>query len=480
MKRTNEFIPLQAPECKNCPLLGLVKEMQRTIRRLEAEVIELRARLGMNSTNSSKPPSSDGLAKPAPKSLRQKSGRKPGGQDGHKGFGFSLPKDIVRREVPCVPEMCAKCALRDECIKKQKIVDRRYVVDLKMFTELTEFQRYEVVCPYSKRNGIGAFPAEVSGTKQYGEGLKSMAVLLYHYGAVSFNRVHEILSSLSKLPLSVGWVHSTLKNLCESTPLSNCVDRIRLNLLKEKIVFVDETGIRTDGRNAWLHNASTDSFTYQTVSPKRGAEGMEAGGFLPLYKGMLVHDCWSSYWRFAVAGHVLCCAHLLRELRGIFEGYGQQWAHEMFLFFSKLNRLRNNAISKGQQRFYRTTVMKIRQRYENLLEKAWDENPDPPPGEGKGKGRKKCEALIRRLEEHEGEYLRCLDSFDFPFTNNRAETDLRNCKVQVKVRTSYRTMQGAENFAMLNSFLSTARKHCQNMLGAIVLALRGCPEVAIW
>ncbi len=487
MSTTEDFVPMESPLCQNCQLLGIVQQLRKeldiereTRKRLEAEVADLKARLGMNSRNSSKPPSSDGLAKPSPKSLRGKSGRKPGGQTGHQGHGCFLPKDAERKEVACIPEMCRTCPNHEACIRNQKIVERRYVIDVKMSTELTEYRQYEMLCPYTREKAVGEFPDGVTATKQYGKGLQAFAILLYHYGAVSFVRTHDILASLTKLRISTGWIHATLRSFCESPPLTSCMERIRQKLLASPIIHADATGMRTEGRNAWLHNVSTDECTLQTASFKRGLEGMTAGGVLGEYRGYVVHDCWRPYWRLDVKGHILCCVHLMRELRGIFEGYGQPWALRMFLLFSNLNRQRNKAISKGQQRFYRSTIETFRQGYDAYLEDAWLENPQPDDGIGKSRGQKKCEALIRRMEAHKDEFLCSLESFTFPFTNNRAETDLRMCKVVINVRTSYRSMRGLRNFTVLNSFLSTLRKHGGNMLDGLMLALAGHPTKAIW
>lgn len=487
MENTENFVPLQSPHCLKCPLVEIVQQLrqeleaERTARKkLEDEVKDLKARLGMNSRNSSKPPSSDGLAKPSPKSLRSKSGKKPGGQSGHQGHGCFLPKEAVRKEVACIPSHCRQCPEREACIKTQRIANRRYVIDMKVATEVTEYRQYEMLCPYTKEKALGDFPDGVTATKQYGKGLRAFAILLYHYGAVSFARTHEILSSLSRLPLSTGWIHAILRNFSESTPLVACIDRIRQNILASPIIHADATGMRAAGKNAWLHNVSTDEYTLQTASPKRGMEGMTAGGVLGQYQGYIVHDCWRPYWRLDVKGHILCCVHLMRELRGIFEGYGQRWALNMFLLFSNLNRQRNKAIDKGQQRFYRSTIETFRQGYDSYLEDAWSENPQPTDGTPKGKGQRKCEALIRRMTAHKEEYLCTLESFALPFTNNRAETDLRMCKVQMNVRTGYRSMRGLENFAAVNSFLGTLRKHAGNMLDGLLLALAGQPEKAIW
>ena len=479
-------IPQLTPACSSCPLLKLVVQLQKELeleraarKRLEAEVADLRARLGLNSSNSSKPPSSDGLAKPAPKSLRGRSGKKPGGQKGHKGHGFSLPEGAMHDVIECVPDACQNCDHRLFCIKAGRVRDTRNVIDIRIVTEVHEYRQYELTCPLTGTVVTGAFPMGVGGTKQYGESIRALAILLHHHGVVSFNRTHEILSSLIGSPVSTGWLHASLKKFSTSETLKKCIEKIHADIRQESIVYADETGLRVGGKTAWLHNVSTLNSTLQYVSMSRGREGMLEGGILEGFPGRVVHDFWRPYMRLTVGGHILCGAHLLRELLGIFELCKQEWAIWMFSLFSLMCRKRDKAIKKGQSCFSKSTRDGFREAFQECIEEAKSENPDPPPGEAKSKGQKKCEALIRRLEEHGERYLGFADSFDVPFTNNQAERDLRMAKVQIKVRCCYRTIEGAIDFSVVSSFLSTAKKRGMDILTAIILALKGQAELAI-
>ena len=451
----------------------LFRSMCSAIRALEQRLDKVEASLHQDSSNSSKPPSSDGYAKPAPSSLRKKSGRKPGAQKGHRGMGYSLPKD-PDEVIACMPGNCQGCPFHDRCQSTARISQRRYVSDIEVKVRVTEFDQMEVFCPFHRETFFGAFPQGVTGPVQYGQNLSAIASLLFLHGVVSYERIHDILKSLTDLPLSRGWVFGKVKALAKSADLSETLEKIRSLLLKTKVVNVDETGLRVNGRLAWCHSVSNSRYTYQTISPKRGFVGMTAGGFLNVYPGIIVHDFFRSYWKFTqLAGHGTCGTHLMREMKGIGETWeNQEWSIEMLALFSSMNDFRNKAIENDQRRFYQPTIDMFTPQYNEILLKAREENPIPTE-QVPVPGRKKSMPLITRLAEHQDEVLLFLNDFDIPFTNNQAERDIRPVKVRMKVSGCFRKWEGSEDYLRLRSYVSTAVKHGVGTFKAICLALSG-------
>ena len=309
---------------ENAALRQRVSQLEEQVKRLEKQVRELLAKLAMNSSNSSKPPSSDGLKKPAPKSLREKTGRKVGGQHGHKGAGFPLP-DKVNSVVPCLPEVCKRCANADFCqLQPQRVVETRSVVDVQIDVKRIDYEQVERSCPLMKETIQGVFPPWVRSGKQYGPGLLSLVMALTTDGAVSIDRTHTLFKAITGLSISTGTIATLIKNF--SKDIQPVWEKIRDALLREDVVNCDETGLRVAGKLHLAHNVSTDKYTLQAVDEKRGEKAMRRIGFLPRYTGIIVHDGLSSYWQFHVE-HGLCNAHILRELKWIQENYPEQrWA----------------------------------------------------------------------------------------------------------------------------------------------------------
>jgi len=451
----------------------LFRSMCSAIRALEQRLDKVEASLHQDSSNSSKPPSSDGYTKPAPRNLRGKSDKKPGAQKGHKGMGYSLPK-TPDKVIACMPSNCQGCPFHDQCQSTARVGQRRYVTDVEVQVQVTEFDQMEVSCPFHQETFWGSFPEGVTGPVQYGNKLSALASLLFLHGVVSYERIHDILKSLTDLPLSRGWVFDKIKKLANSADLSETLEKIRSLLLKAKVINADETGLRVNGKLAWCHSASNSRYTYQTISPKRGSAGMIAGGFLNEYRGIIVHDFFRSYWKFTqLSGHGTCGVHLMREMKGIGETWeNQKWSIEMFALFSNMNDFRNQAIENGQRRFYQPTIDMFTSQYNEILLKAREENPIPTEQEPVP-GRKKSMPLITRLDKHQDEVLLFLKDFDVPFTNNQAERDIRSVKVRMKVSGCFRKWEGSEGYLRLRSYVSTAGKHGVGAFKAICLALSG-------
>jgi transposase len=259
---------------------------------------ELECRVRMDSSNSSKPPSSDGYRKPSPRSRRVKSGLKRGGQPGHRGYNMPIPH-APDEVILHYPAKCQGCPRLEECSGTRLSCNgSRYVVDVVMATKVTEHRVLGAEdCPLDDSEGAvtGRFPDSVPAYVQYGDSVAAFGGLLSTYGAVSDMRISHLMRSMFGITLSAGTVPS-LVSRCASKA-APALAAIKQRLVGSEVCHFDETGARTEGRLFWVHSSSNSEYTYQTISEKRGQTGMEENGVLPGFKGTAIHDCWAPYWR---------------------------------------------------------------------------------------------------------------------------------------------------------------------------------------
>lgn len=456
-------------------LRAIIQEQALVIERLQAENAELKRRLNQNSRNSSKPPSSDGPAKPTISSLRKKSGRKPGGQKGHTGHGFSLTEPVTDF-VFHKPSQCAGCPLNGKCVSSGKS-PVRYVVDVEIRPKVTCHQSEEYACPLLAGKVIsGEFPDGINSSMQYGDGVRALAIALNSFGMMSADRTHKILTGILGLPISPGTISSMVSQFGSS--INDTVQEIKTALLASPVVNCDETGTRVAGSTCWLHSACDSRYTYLSLQKKRGREGMEKAGFLPFYEGTIVHDCWGPYWSFPDVEHGLCCAHLLRELQGIIDAYpNAKWAKSMQNLLLKMNQIQKDAIADGMTALEENQVANLKRRYSIILGKARRNHAVSGARQGK-KG--KPLALIARMIKHKDEVCRFLKDFLTPFTNNLAEQSIRMMKVKTKVSGCFRTFAGGEVFSIIMSYLQTAQKKKIPAYTAVRNALAGKAHATIF
>jgi transposase len=463
----------------NDSLNDMVSGLNKTIDELNKRIKELTEQLGMNSGNSSKPPSSDGFNKPAPKSLKKPSGKKQGGQPGHSGSYLDItaePDEIITH----VPPACRRCQNHDVCVSGACVSETRKVVDAVVTVKVTAHQVLVMDCPLNGVSQKGEFPEDVKAPVQYGENLQALTVALNTVGAVSVNRTHEILSGVFGIPISAG----TIVNMVDrcAAGLTGIIELIRQNVASGKVGHFDETGTSVDGKKHWVHSASNLLFTHLTISASRGQIGMDAGGVLPWFSGSGVHDCWSPYWKYSMIIHALCCAHLLRELVAAEERHpNQKWATEFIKLLLDMKKAKEEAIETGKNELSEAVLLEFRLRYDKVIKLAYEENPYPEEDENaeKKRGRKKVGktlALIERLDTYRASV--CLFTIDFavPFDNNLAERDIRMIKTKSKVSGCFRSLVGAENYLKIMSYVGTAKKHGKSAYEAIKQAFAGNSE----
>ena len=449
------------------------RELLETIEVLQKTIQELMEKLGMSSKNSSKPPSTDGFNKPSPKSLRTPSGKKPGGQSGHSGSHFDVtrdPDEIILH----APTACQGCPSYNSCVSRAFIGETRKVIDAIVTVNYTAHQSLILDCPLHGGQRKGEFPDDIKAPVQYGENLQALVVALNTIGAVSVNRTHEILSSVFSIPLSTGTV-SNMVGRCADW-ITDTVESIREKMVASKLGHFDETGTRVDGKTIWVHSASNSDYTYLTVSEKRGKDGMEEGGVLPHFTGKAVHDCWGPYWKFIFIIHAICCAHILRELIGVVDNHPEQtWATAFIELLLDMKEAKEAAIGIGRERLSEECLSFYEDVYDQIIAKAYDENPLLEI-KGKKRGRKKkgkVRSLIERLDILKASVCLFARDFEVPFDNNLAERDLRMVKTKTKVSGCFRSMDGARDYLKIMSYIGTAKKQMNSPYEAIRQAILG-------
>jgi len=444
-----------------------IAELREALAGLEAQVEALAAQAKTNSRNSSKPPSSDGLAKPAPKSLRKKSGRKPGRPKGQPGATMQL-SDHPDKTVKHRPKRCSCCG---KSLKRAPVTEteRRQVTDIPpVKAVVTEHQMLTVKCGCGCETKAQA-PDGVTAPVQYGPRIMSTGIYLWHGQFLSRDRACQALSEMFGCAPSPGALAAAARKTAGL--ISPALQAITAHLVKAEVAHFDETGFRTAGRLAWVHSASAGKFTLFTVHAKRGKDGMKAAGVLPSFAGIAVHDAWAPYDTFdGVAGHALCGAHVLRELVAVTEtgtDLDKTWAQQAIDALLALDQAAEAARAAGQDAIDPETRKKHEDWYRQAAATGIALNADRD-----GKLQQKRHALATRMQSREDDYLRFARDLRIPFTNNAAEQAIRMSKLRIKISGCMRSMTGAEEFCALRSYLATAARHGISV--AVQQALEAC------
>jgi len=425
-------------------------------------------RLGINSKNSSKPPSADPNRTKTP---RPSSGRKPGGQPGHTGAMLQPVTDPDEINIILVDRATLPPGQYQDAG-----YESRQVIDLDISKFVTEWQAQVLVDSQGKRH-VAPFPEGVTRPVQYGIGVKVNSVYMSQYQLIPYNRIEDHFQDQLQVPVSGGSICNFNKEAYGL--LEQFESWVKNRLSWSRLLHADETGINVGGARIWLHNASNEKYTHYFPHLKRGGEAIDEIGVLPQFQGILCHDHWKPYFNYGV-DHALCNAHHLRELERAFEQDGQKWAEQMASLLKEISTATNEA---GGRLEIRASEL-YRKRYRELLLEA--EIECPPPNEAERKGRRgkvprsKSRNLLERLRDFENDVLRFMDDKDVPFSNNQAENDLRMTKVQQKISGCFRSMEGAKMFCRIRSYLSTCRKHGISASQALRLLFEGkCPPFMI-
>jgi transposase len=469
--------------CSKDPQAAALKivTLEERLHRLEQQVEKLTLQKAKNSKNSSKPPSTDGFKKPKPKSLRKKTGRKPGGQKGHKGSTLKSADTPDVIENHCVTQCeCCKKPLEDQVADE---IIKRQVFDIpRSPIFVTEHRSEEKTCSCGHPNKAG-FPEGVNAPVQYGELIQAVAVYLNVYQMIPYKRTCEVLSDLLGCEMSEGTLHNLLKKHNER--VQDPLESIRENIRKSNVAHFDETGFQVGSTRWWLHVASTQTATYYQAHPKRGCDAMNAIDILPRLEGRAIHDHWKPYYTY-LCKHGLCNAHHLRELVFVHEEHKQPWAEEMIGCLMEI-KIETDRQREHSDQLPPDRIREFEELYQRVLEKGYAENPLPPlaPGAKKKRGRRaksKPRNLLERLDGHREEALAFMYDLNVPFDNNLGERDIRMTKVKQKISGTCRSEKGAEIFCNVRSYISTAQKNSIRVFDAVLQAVEGnafTPECSV-
>lgn len=468
---------LQGEPAVHALLEGWMKEVIAFTQSVEARVQALEDQIAKNSSNSGKPPSSDGFNRPAPKSMRKRSHKKSGGQAGHVGYSLKAVESPDHVSVHRVEE-CAHCHVSLKKVKASRYEKRQVFEVPRVKIEVTEHQAEIKGCPHCGTENRAEFPEGVTQPVQYGHEIKAQMVYFNQYQMLPLERTAEVFETLYGQPISEGTIVEATQAI--SRQITEVNNAIRQHLTEqEEVVHFDETGARAEGKLYWLHSASTEKLTCYAMHPKRGSLAMDAIGILPNMRGRAIHDDWRSYFKYSIQ-HGLCNAHHLRRLKFLEERYPQKWVQPMADLLVEIKEAVEKAKAASRTCLSRKKLVEFESEYDRRVKQGLRINGPPkrPEGQPIKRGRiqqSPAKNLLDEFKLHKEFVLAYMYDFKVPFDNNQAERDIRMMKVKQKISGCFRSMRGAEIFCQIRSYISTARKNEQQVLDVLRLAFEGTP-----
>ena len=457
-----EFEQLSATDQMSAETRALFKALLMLFEVLMAIFMEKTT--GKDSRNSSLPPSQT--------SKDETAATRPGGKS--KGVRQNDARSRHSRTVTTTAmaavDACGNCGA-DLSNTPSQSRQRRTRIDI-LFEKVVHHVDAEVKdCPRCQQRTTGRFPADMHGPLQYGNGLKAYMMNLLIAQMVPLDRVLKSVKTLIDVTISPATILKFVLRL--HTALERWEASAIEELLRMPALNADETALRVDRKNHWIHVYSGGEVTVKRLHRKRGCAAIDDIGIIPRYGGVVVHDCWASYLSYDHCGHALCGSHLLRELQFVVDSNQYPWARNMKrLLKETCARVSASDDKQLTEQEYRN----LRKRYRNILTRGGKELP-PIPARTKGKrgriAKSDAHNLWERLKKHEQAVLLFAKESVVPFTNNRAERDLRMSKVKQKVSGCFRTEQYAQAYCRISSYLQTMRNCGYNPLVAIQIALSG-------
>lgn len=449
----------------------LIHQLTNQVQQLTSRVQELEAQIAKNSSNSGKPPSSDGLKKP-PKtqSQRVKSGKKQGGQNGH--LGKTLEQvDNPDQIITYAPAECL-CGQSLEGVEGASMA-KRQVFDLpKPKVEVTEHRTEAKVCPCCGEISKGKFPENVKAPVQYGQRVQALTAYFGHQHFLPSDRLSQMFEDIFGIGISPGTCANIDRKLFNQ--LESFESNLKAHLINSKVLHFDETGMRCSKKLHWIHVASSESATFYGIHTKRGRKAIDDFNVLPQFHGNAIHDHWSPYFTYEQVTHGLCNSHHLRELTFVHEHEKEDWAKEMKEFLLKAKKMVEDHADLGLLSEEQIGILEA--EYSMIVLKGIDYHLALPALASKKKGRRKQRVgknLLNRLADYYKCVLRFVYDFSVPFTNNRGEQDIRMVKLKQKISGCFRKLKGGQIFCRIRSYISTVRKQGWGVWDALSDALKG-------
>lgn len=450
--------------------------LENVILALTVKIEELEAKLNKNSKNSSKPPSSDGYVKKANKNTRQKTGRKTGAQKGHEGSTLEFSND-VDKVVELKPQETT-CECGGIIIVDTDQFTVRQIVEAELPKKIVvEYRKFKGICDTCGKIYDQEFPKKVTAPVSYGEQLKATITYLNQNQMIPLARTTEVMEDLFGIKISQGTIINANKEAYNK--LEKFEENTMEELLESNVVHFDETGVRINGKLNWLHSASTAACTLYTVHAKRGTEAMKAQGILPKFTGTAMHDHWKSYYHYTQCVHAECNAHILRELKYLYEDLGYLWSFDMASLLLRIKRHVELSKDFESESLDYSDIVQYEKTYNeiltpNLLELERKITENSLKGINSYK-KTESEKMVVRLSEYSLETLAFMYDFNVPFDNNQAERDIRMPKTKQKISGCFRSEEGAKHFARIRGFVSTTKKKGENILKGLVSVFK-CSE----
>ena len=449
------------------------RNQKKTIGELEDKAAVLEGRIKKNSTNSSKPPSTDGLKKPRTYSTREKNGRKPGGQPGHAGHFPKPPTEnvtIIERKEGTCPHDGGE-------IKFGESYQSRKNIDIEIVMHVTEERAYKGKCKICGKPFTAAFSSQFNAPVSYGANMRSLVSMLNQYGDVSDFKTAELVNSLcgNRINMSPGTVVNFRVVLAKK--LEDTVDAIKQNLLDSGLLCVDETGVRVNGNLNWVSVYTNDLYTLFEHNKKRGDHCKNMDGILAFFTGILMHDHFKSYYRNKIATHAECNQHILRYLKAVIEIQNHQWAIDMTRFLLDAKALKEKRMAAGENCLSPEELAEFEQGYLAILDRGDQEYQAAINGKKNIKRFHEELCLLRRLREYKDEHLRFLSNFISPFGNNASEQSVHTLKRKTNVSGGFRSEQGAKNHMTIATVITTIKKQKKNVFKMLRDTFNGSPPI---
>ena len=439
------------------------QELKEENKRLLDDNARLKSMINNDSSNSSLPPSTDQKGgKPANTyHSRTKSGRKAGGQKGHKGTALTkadveekLRKGTWKHEIRTLGGTAGGPYVT------------KYVIDLEVSPKMTEIRIY------AEEDGKFHIPAEYRSDVIYGPDVKALAAALYSEGVMSNDRIAVFLNAASgdELELSEGSIYGFCRKLSEGVQES--IRHLEAHMLNQEVVATDATVVSVNGKQAGIRNFSIgDTVLYRAMKSK-SLEALEKVEFLIRYTGILVHDHETALYHFGT-GHGECNVHLLRYLRKNTEETGNGWSKEMSGLLNRMNREKKSLQKEGKSAFEEGTIAAYEKEYAELIRKGREENRNTRHRYAK----KDEKTLLNRLEKYQKNHLLFLHNFSVPFDNNMSERDLRKAKNRQKMAGGFRKESGNEMYCAILTIVETLKRRKMGLIENLKKIFIGTPAI---
>lgn len=432
----------------------IIQELRQEIIEFKLIICQLLAQIEdlkhpKNSKNSSVAPSNDQNRAIKNQSLRGNSGKKVGGQNGHKGTTLRMvenPDTIVIHQ----PDFCNSCGNTLQDVLPE-FIGRRQIIDIPPIKpEYTEHQIYRKTCSCGVLCQAN-FPQGIDFPISYGANIQATIAYLHTRQYLPFARMSEFFSDFCNLPISQGTICNLVEKFAQKA--LPAYQLIAQKLKIEKVVATDETGIRINGKKGWFWAWQNRLLTYIVFSTNRGFATIEDNFSNGFPNAVLLHDCWASHFKTICKTHQICIAHLLRELVFFEEKYESNWATNFKRMLYKALEIKKELVPEDYQK-----PMKSR---DAILEELAILLKESVP-----KNQKELFAFHKRMTKYKDYIFAFLHYYDVPPDNNGSERAIRNVKVKQKISGHFKTENGAQIFAVIRSVTDTCIKNGLNVLDA--------------